>query len=247
MTSSSFDTCQTIRFRFTRVKRDPDPHPRDGLDARARARPARGHDRRDRLRSRRVAPARLPPLRQPGGAADRDGAPPGRAQRLPSLARPRSAQLPPVAGLEALVRAWLEYVPAILPVAEALEAALITGEDGADAWRDRMGELREAFRFAIDRVERDGALAPGWTVDAAADWVWARCQPSTRRHLVGERGWEPGRIRGPDRALDPRRDPQARSSECLVHIERRLGYSLVRRTYPHRTPPPETLEPGSLP
>jgi hypothetical protein len=96
-----------------------------------------------------------------------------------------------VAGLEALVRARLEYVPTILPVAEALEAALITGEDGAEAWRDRMGELREAFRIAVDRVAREGALAPGWTVDAAADWAWARCQPSSRRHLVGERGWDP--------------------------------------------------------
>jgi AcrR family transcriptional regulator len=101
-------------------------------------------------------------------------------------------KLPPVDGLEALLRAWLEYVPTILPVAEALEAALITGEDGAGAWRDRMGELREAFRIAVDRAAREGALAPGWTVEAAADWAWARCQPSSRRHLVGERGWDPG-------------------------------------------------------
>ena len=75
------------------------------------------------------------------------------------------------------------------------------------AWHDRMDELREAFRFATGRL----TLAPGWTADTAADWVWARL------------------------------------TECLVHIERRLGLSLVRRTYPHRTPPPETLEPGSLP
>jgi hypothetical protein len=83
-------------------------------------------------------------------------------------------------------------VPDILPVALDLEAAAITGEDGADAWRDRMGELHEAFRFAVVRLEAAGALAPGWTVDAAADWVWARCQPSAWRHLVGERGWNPG-------------------------------------------------------
>jgi AcrR family transcriptional regulator len=100
-------------------------------------------------------------------------------------------QLPPAEALPALVRAWHDYLPEILPIAQALEAAAITGEDGADAWRDRMGELREAFRYAVERVQADGALAPGWSADAAADWVWARCQPSDWRHLVGERGWDP--------------------------------------------------------
>jgi AcrR family transcriptional regulator len=95
--------------------------------------------------------------------------------------------LEPAAALESLLRAWLAYVPDILPVAEALEAALITGEDGAEIYRDRMGELLAILRAALERVD----LADGWTVDQAADWVWARCQPSDWRHLVAERGWEP--------------------------------------------------------
>jgi AcrR family transcriptional regulator len=94
-------------------------------------------------------------------------------------------ELEPAAALEALIRAWFEYLPEILPVTYALEAAVITGDDGAEAWRDRMNELREAFRHATGRL----ALADGWTADAAADWVWARVQPSTWRHLVDERGW----------------------------------------------------------
>jgi AcrR family transcriptional regulator len=96
--------------------------------------------------------------------------------------------LEPAAALEALIRAWHDYLPEIVPVAAELEAAVITGEDGAEAWNDRMGELREAFRVAVERLE----LAPGWTVDTAADWAWARCQPSSWRHLVQERGWDPG-------------------------------------------------------
>jgi AcrR family transcriptional regulator len=99
-------------------------------------------------------------------------------------------ELEPVAALEALVRAWLDYVPEILVVAQELEAALLTGGEAAAAWRDRMGELRDAFRFAIGRVAGAGALAPDWSLDAAADWVWARCQPSNRVHLVAERGWD---------------------------------------------------------
>jgi AcrR family transcriptional regulator len=101
-------------------------------------------------------------------------------------------ELEPVAALEELVRAWHAYLPEIQGVANELEAALLTGGEAAGAWRDRMGELREAFRLAIERIAVAGALAPGWTTEAAADWVWARCQPSNRAHLVAERGWDTG-------------------------------------------------------
>ena len=96
-----------------------------------------------------------------------------------------SRSMPPLAGFEHLLRSWCEYMPTIVPVARALEAALMSGDDGGGAWRQRMGELREALRIAVGRVE----LAPGWTVDEAADWAWSRIQPTTFQHLVGERGW----------------------------------------------------------
>src|SRR4051812_19046399 len=92
---------------------------------------------------------------------------------------------PPAEALEALLRAWCAYLPELVPVARALEAALITGDEGGAAWRERMGELREALRRAAARV----ALRPGWTAETAADWIWARVQPSTYAHLVQERGW----------------------------------------------------------
>lgn len=98
-------------------------------------------------------------------------------------------ELEPVAAFEALVRSWLEYVPELLPVAYALEAAAVAGDDGADAWHDRNVELREAYRFAVGRLAEAGRLADGWTADAAADWAWAAVQPSNRRHLIDERGW----------------------------------------------------------
>jgi AcrR family transcriptional regulator len=97
--------------------------------------------------------------------------------------------LPPREALEALVRTWCRYLPEIMPVPLELEAALIAGEDGAAAWRDRMGELHLAFRFATGRLDAAGELAPGWTAEAAGDWAWAQVQPSSWLHLVGERGW----------------------------------------------------------
>jgi AcrR family transcriptional regulator len=101
-----------------------------------------------------------------------------------------AASLPPVAALERHLRLWFAYLQEILPVARALEAAAINGDEGGDAWRDRMGGLRDVLAGAVERVGRDGRLADGWTVAAAADWVWARALPSTWQHLV-ERGWSP--------------------------------------------------------
>ena len=97
--------------------------------------------------------------------------------------------LPPVAALERLLRLWFAYVPEILPVARALEAAATNGDEGGVAWRDRMGDLREMFAAAVERVDGDGRLAEGWTVPSATDWVWARAQPATFQHLVVDRAW----------------------------------------------------------
>ena len=99
--------------------------------------------------------------------------------------------LDPAPGFEALLRAWCGYLAEILPVARALEAAYITGDEGGDAWRDRMTELHEAFRLALERIAAKGRLAPGWTGETAADWAWARVQPGSWAALVGMRGWDP--------------------------------------------------------
>jgi AcrR family transcriptional regulator len=97
--------------------------------------------------------------------------------------------LAPAEALEALIRAWCAYVPDLLPVARALEAAWIAGDEGGTAWRDRMEDLSEALRRAVERVERDGGLAAGWTVHTAADWLTATLQPATYVELVEARGW----------------------------------------------------------
>jgi len=97
--------------------------------------------------------------------------------------------LPPVAALERLLRLWFAYLPEILPVARALEAAAVNGDEGGLAWRDRMGDLRELFAAAVGRVAGDGRLAAGWTTTTATDWIWARAQPATFAHLVVDRAW----------------------------------------------------------
>jgi AcrR family transcriptional regulator len=102
-----------------------------------------------------------------------------------------SRELAPVDGLETLLRLWLEYVPLILPVARALEAAAATGDEGGVAWRDRMDDIREAFRLAVERLAADGRLAEPWNPDMAADWLSARTHVALWQQLVVERGWAP--------------------------------------------------------
>ena len=100
-------------------------------------------------------------------------------------------KLPPLAALERLLRLWLDYLPEILPVARALEAAAINGDEGGAAWHDRMADLHEVVRAAVERAGRDGRLAASWTVQTATDWTWARINVSTWQQLVAERGWSP--------------------------------------------------------
>jgi AcrR family transcriptional regulator len=102
--------------------------------------------------------------------------------------------LPPLEGFEALVRAWLAYLPEILPVARALEAAAITGDTGGEAWRDRMDSLKIVFRQAVERLAEGGHLRPGWSVEEAADWTWSQTHPGTYAHLAEDCGWPADRI-----------------------------------------------------
>jgi AcrR family transcriptional regulator len=103
-------------------------------------------------------------------------------------------ELPPAESLEALLREWCAYLPEILPVVRALEAAWTTGDEGAGAWRDRMDDLRTAIRIPVERVAEAGALADGWTVDSATDWIWAAVHPSRYENLVALRGWKPADV-----------------------------------------------------
>ena len=107
---------------------------------------------------------------------------------------------PPVDAFEALVREWTDYLPDLLSVARALEAAAITGDAGGEAWRDRMDSLKALFRQAVARLADAGELRPGWSVDEAAEWTWAHVHPGHYAHLVQDCGWPAARF--VDRSVD---------------------------------------------
>ena len=47
----------------------------------------------------------------------------------------------------------------------------------------------ENIRQGMERLQREGLLAEGWTVDEAADFAWAVLSVHTYEYLVVERGW----------------------------------------------------------
>jgi hypothetical protein len=59
----------------------------------------------------------------------------------------------------------------------------------AAAWGDRMGVVHEACRNIIERLQRDGTLAPGWALDEAADLLWTMLSIRNWESLTIERGW----------------------------------------------------------
>jgi AcrR family transcriptional regulator len=103
-------------------------------------------------------------------------------------------RLPAREAFRAVLREWCDYLPLILPVLRALEAAATTGNEGGQAYLARMADWRRALGLAVIALDREEGLAPGWDVETATDWTWAQAHPATYHHLVTERGWTPAAV-----------------------------------------------------
>lgn len=101
----------------------------------------------------------------------------------------------PAQRLDAAVSAWLDFVPEILPVARDLIRLKPTDEDARRAWEDRMDELRIWMKTVTETLQRDGALATGWQVDDAADFLWTLTSVNSWSLLVDECGWPPNKAK----------------------------------------------------
>ena len=198
----------------------------------------RGDGRRDRGRQRCLTAAHLPPLRKPRGAARRDGAPPRRSERLPARFV-ASRELPPVEGLEALLR------PVAAVRAPDPPGGPRAGSGGHHGRRGRGRVARPDGRHprglpARGRADRGrGAAGRGWTVDTAADWIHA---PATSR--PGST-WSPiagGRRRATSSARSlrswPRWSPLPMTNNDRAKVHTRVGDVPRRRRCP--------LDPGPI-
>ena len=91
--------------------------------------------------------------------------------------------------LDAGVAAYGAIEPQIYDVASVIYSARRSDEAAEAAWQDRMAFRRENIRQGMERLQGEGLLAEGWTVDEAADFAWALLSVHTYEYLVVERRW----------------------------------------------------------
>lgn len=101
-----------------------------------------------------------------------------------AMKRPEAAER-----LDECLRVWFRFVRRIVPVARDLVRLRATDTDAAEAWEDRMRDLRAWIRQLVATFQADGALAPGWDVDEAADYIWTASSVQVWDMLVREREW----------------------------------------------------------
>lgn len=96
-----------------------------------------------------------------------------------------------VSALDAWAHHEATYHVRILGVARALEHVGRTDPDAA-AWRERIAQhqLADCRRLA-QRLADEHRLLPGWTIDSAADMLWALTSTEPLERLVIDRGWSP--------------------------------------------------------
>ncbi|MBL4640019.1 MAG: TetR/AcrR family transcriptional regulator [Kordiimonadaceae bacterium] len=98
-------------------------------------------------------------------------------------------ELDPTKRLDACLRAWYEFVPKIHPVAKDLISLRASDPDAAGAWIDRMEDLRDFHLRLIETIAADGALADGWTIEDAADFVWGISSVQMWDLFIKDRKW----------------------------------------------------------
>lgn len=94
-----------------------------------------------------------------------------------------------VDALRETVRLQGEIKPRIHAVATAIDLLRRSDNDAQAAWREREEARLRRCRDVVDRLEGEGALADGWSVDAAAGALWSATSLRAWEELVVEGTW----------------------------------------------------------
>ena len=109
--------------------------------------------------------------------------------KVPEILRPGQEARTALEALDKGVAAYGAIEPQIYDIASVIYAARRSDKAAEAAWQDRMAVRRDNIKRDIERLQAEGFLADGWTVEEAADFVWALLSVHTYEYLVIERGW----------------------------------------------------------
>ena len=107
--------------------------------------------------------------------------------------------------LDAFIEAWGTYIPEIYGIAKALLAMRDTDDAAAEAWDERMQDMREGCEAAINALNRDKMLSPDHSPNQATDILWTMLSVRNWEQLTIECGW-----------------PQEKYIETLKSLARRI-------------------------
>jgi AcrR family transcriptional regulator len=93
---------------------------------------------------------------------------------------------------------WAEHIvrshPRILGIIRAVERGRYTDPDAAELWQTAQGNWLKGSRRLMGWLADDGRLAARWTVDTAADMMWALMSIDLLDRLLNERRWSRRRV-----------------------------------------------------
>lgn len=91
--------------------------------------------------------------------------------------------------LDAYIAAWADWIPEVRHIAGTLLAMAPSDPEAAAAINDRFEALRQGCEAAVQALEADGDLHPGWTVETARDLLWAMLGFENWVRLTETCGW----------------------------------------------------------
>ena len=97
--------------------------------------------------------------------------------------------------LAAFVALQAKHNPRIRAIARAIDEARRADEGAAEAWAVPFAARRAACARIVNRLRDEGALAPHWSLDAAATLLYVLTSVRTWEELIVDCGWSAERYR----------------------------------------------------
>ena len=105
------------------------------------------------------------------------------------ILRPGRESKTALEALDASISAYATMEPRIYDIASVIYSTRRSDPAAEAVWQERGNFRWQNIRRDMERLQGEGLLSDGWTVDEAADFVWSLLSLHTYENLVVERDW----------------------------------------------------------